>query len=167
KRDEVLRNLLDQLIAFHLLAQESRARKLEVTDADVEGHISQAKQGFPNEDAFKQGLAAQGITIDQLRQQARPSLQVRKMIEAEVGSNIAVQDAEVNAFYQQNLQRFKQGESVHAKHILIGVKQGATPAEKAQARTAALAALKQVRGGADFAEVARAKSQDPGSAPNG
>jgi peptidyl-prolyl cis-trans isomerase C len=167
KRDEVLRNLLDQLVAFHLLAQESRARKLDVADADVEAQISQAKQGFPSEEAFKQGLAAQGLTIDQLWQQARTSLQVQKVIEAEVVSKIAVQDADVSAFYQQNLARFKQGESVHASHVLIAVKPDATPAEKTQARGTAQAALKQIRGGADFAEVARTRSQDPGSAPGG
>ncbi len=167
KRDQVLRSVLDQLVAYHLLAQESRARKLEVSEADVEAQMGQARQSFPTEDAFTQGLAAQGITVDQLRQQARTGLQVQKVIEAEVASKISVPDAEVSAFYQQNLDKFKQGDSVHASHILIGVPQGATPAQKAQARTKAQAALKQVRGGADFAVVARAQSQDPGSAPNG
>jgi peptidyl-prolyl cis-trans isomerase C len=167
KRDEVYRGVLDQLVAYHLLAQESRARKLNVTDAEVEAQVGQARQGFPTEEAFKLGLAAQGITIDQLRLQARAGLQVQKIIEAEVASKIAVQDAEVSAFYQQNLERFQQGETVHASHILIGVGQNATPAEKAEARAKADAALKQVRGGADFATMARAQSQDPGSAPNG
>jgi peptidyl-prolyl cis-trans isomerase C len=167
KRDQVLRSVLDQLVAYHLLAQESRARKLEVSEADVEAQMGQARQSFPTEDAFTRGLAAQGITVDQLRQQARTGLQVQKVIEAEVASKISVPDAEVSAFYQQNLDKFKQGDSVHASHILIGVPQGATPAQKAQARTKAQAALKQVRGGADFAVVARAQSQDPGSAPNG
>jgi peptidyl-prolyl cis-trans isomerase C len=167
KRDEVFRGLLDQLVAYHLLAQESRARKLDVTDAEVDAHMGQARQGFPTDEAFKQGLAAQGITMDQLRQQARTSLQVQKVIEAEVAPKIAVQEADVSAFYQQNLERFKQGESVHASHILIGAEQTATPAQKADARAKAQAALKQVRAGADFAAVARAQSQDPGSAPSG
>jgi peptidyl-prolyl cis-trans isomerase C len=167
KRDEVLRGVLDQLVAYHLLAQESRARKLDVTDAEVEAQMAQARQGFPTEEAFKQGLAAQGVTIDQLRQQARTGLQVQKVIDAEVASKVAVQDADVSAFYQQNLDRFKQGDTVHASHILIGVAQTATPEEKAAARAKAEAALKQVKRGADFAAVARAQSQDPGSAPNG
>jgi peptidyl-prolyl cis-trans isomerase C len=167
KRDEILRGVLDQLVAYHLLAQQSKVLKLEVTDAEVEAQVQQARQGFPNEEAFAQQLTAQGIRVDQLRDQARTSLLVQKVIEAEVGSKIAIQDAEVSAFYQQNLDRFKQDESVHASHILIGVNQNATPAEKTQARAKADAALKQVRGGIDFATVARAQSQDPGSAPNG
>lgn len=167
KRDEVLRGVLDQLVAYHLLAQESRARKLDVTEAEVDAQMAQARQGFPTEEAFKQGLAAQGVTLDQLRQQARTGLQVQKVIETEIASKIAVQDAEVSAFYQQNLARFKQGDTVHASHILIGVAQTATPAEKAAARAKADAALKQVKAGADFGTIAKTQSQDPGSAPNG
>jgi peptidyl-prolyl cis-trans isomerase C len=167
KRDEVFRGVLDQLVAYHLLAQESRARKLDVTDAEVEAQVGQARQGFPTEETFQQGLLLQGLTMDQLRQQARTGLQVQKVIETEVASKIAVQDAEVSAFYQQNLDRFKQGETVHASHILIGVAQTASAAEKTAARAKAQAALKQVRGGADFATVARAQSQDSGSAPKG
>jgi peptidyl-prolyl cis-trans isomerase C len=167
KRDEVLRGVLDRLVAYHLLAQESRARKLEVAAPDVEARLGQIRQSFASEDAFKQSIAAQGLTVDQLRDQARTSLQVAKIIDTEVTSKVAVQDAEVSAFYTQNLERFKQGESVHASHILLGMPPQATPAQKAEAKAKAQAVLKQVRGGADFAAVAKAQSQDPGSAQNG
>jgi len=167
KRDEVLRGVLDQLVAYHLLAQESRARKIPVGDSDVEARMGEIRKSFPTEQAFSQGMAAQGLTVDQVRAQARTSLEVAKVIDAEVTAKVAVQDADVNAFYQQNVERFKQGDSVHASHILIGLPPNATPEQKAQAKAKAQALLKQVRGGADFAAVARAESQDPGSAPNG
>ena len=167
KRDEVLRGVIDQLVAYHLLAQESRARKIAVADTEVDARLAEIRKSFPNEDAFTQGIAAQGLTPEHLRAQARTSLEVSKVIDAEVTSKIAVQDAEVTTFYQQNLERFKQGESVHASHILFGAPQDATPAQKAEAKAKAQAALKQVKGGAEFAAVARAQSQDPGSAPNG
>ena len=43
----------------------------------------------------------------------------------------------MKTFYDQNLERFKQGDSVHAAHILIGVPQSATPEQKAEAKTKA------------------------------
>lgn len=167
KRDEVLRGVLDQLVAFHLLAQESRARKLPIADADVDARLAEIRKSFPTEEAFKQGIAAQGLTVDQLKSQAKTSLEVAKVIDAEVNSKVAVQDPEVSTFYQQNLERFKQGDSVHAAHILIGVPQNATPEQKAEAKTKAAAVLKTVKAGADFAIMARANSQDTGSAQNG
>jgi peptidyl-prolyl cis-trans isomerase C len=154
-------------VAYHLLAQESRARKLAVPDQDVDARVADIRKNFPDDAAFTQAMAAQGLTVDHLRAQTRSNLEVQKVIDAEVSSKIGVQDADVSTFYQQNLARFKQGETVHASHILIGVAANAPPAEKAAAKAKAQAALKQVRGGADFAAVARAQSQDPGSAQNG
>jgi len=167
KRDEILRGVLDQLVAYHLLAQESRARKIAIGDPEVEARIADIRKSFPSEDAFTKGIASQGLTPEHLRLQTRTSLEVAKMIDAEVSSKVAVQDAEVSTFYQQNLEKFKQGDSVHASHILFGVAQGATPEQKTEAKAKAQAALKQVRAGADFATIAKAVSQDPGSAPNG
>jgi peptidyl-prolyl cis-trans isomerase C len=167
KRDEVLRGVLDQLVAYHLLAQESHARKLVVADAEVDARLADIRKNFPTEEAFKQGIAAQGLTLDQLKAQAKTSLEVAKVIETEVNSKVAVQDPEVKAFYDQNMERFKQGDTVHAAHILIGLPQGATPEQKAEAKTRATAVLKTVRAGGDFATLARANSSDQGSAQNG
>ncbi len=167
KRDEVLRGVLDQLVAYHLLAQESRARKLPVPDADVDARLAEIRKGFATEEAFRQGIAAQGLTLEQLTSQTRTSIEVSKMIDAEVNSKVSVQDPEVKGFYDQNVERFKQGDSVHAAHILIGVPQGATPDQKAEARSRAAAVLKTIKAGGDFATLARASSQDSGSAQNG
>lgn len=167
KRDEVLRGVLDQLVAYHLLAQESRSRKIPVPDTDVDARLAEIRKGFPTEDAFKQGIAAQGLTLEQLKAQAKTSLEVSKVIDAEVNSKVAVQDPEVKGFYDQNMERFKQGDSVRAAHILIGVPQGATPEQKTEAKTKAAAVLKTIKAGGDFATLARSSSQDPGSAQNG
>ena len=167
KRDEVVRGVLDQLVAYHLLAQESRARKLGVTDADVQERMTRLRQQFPNEDAFKQGVAAQAMTVEQLQKQTRMGLEISKVVEAEVNSKIAVQDAEVDAFYKQNPDQFKEGEAVHASHILIGVGQDAAPVQKQQARTLATALLAKIRAGGDFAAIAREQSSDIDSARKG
>ena len=90
KRDEVLRGVLDQLVAYHLLAQESRAMKLPVPDTDVDARLAEIRKSFATEDAFKQGIAAQGLTLDQLKSQAKTSLEVAKVIDAQVNSKVAV-----------------------------------------------------------------------------
>ena len=167
KRDEVLRGVLDQLVAYHMLSQESRARKLPIPDADVDARLAEIRKSFPTEEAFKQGIAAQGLTLDQLKAQAKTGLEVAKLIETEVNSKVVVQDPEVKTFYDQNLERFKQGDSVRAAHILIGLPQNATADQKAEAKTKAAAVLKTVKAGGDFATLARANSSDQGSAQNG
>lgn len=167
KRDEVLRGVLDQLVAFHLLAQDARTKKLVVPDSEVDARVADIRKSFPTEEAFKQGIAAQGLTLDQLKTQAKTSLEVAKVIESEVNSKVAVQDPEVKTFYDQNLERFKQGDSVHAAHILIGLPQNPTPEQKAEAKNKAAAVLKTLKAGGDFSTLARANSTDTQSAPNG
>ena len=70
RRDELVRGLVDQLIAYHILAQQAHARKMDASDADVDARVAQIKGGLPSAEAFQQALAAQGMSLDQLKQTA-------------------------------------------------------------------------------------------------
>jgi peptidyl-prolyl cis-trans isomerase C len=167
KKDAIYRGMLDELVALHALSQESRARKFDVTDADVNTQMAAIRQNFPTEEAYQQGLLMRNLTVDHLRAQTRMSLLAQKLIEQEINSKVAVQDAEVDAFYKQNVDRFKEGESVHASHILISAPENADQKTKDAARAKAAQILKDVKAGKDFATLAKAQSQDPGSAEKG
>jgi len=86
--------------------------------------------------------------------------------ENKVGANVQVSDADLQKAYQSNLERYRTPERVKARHILI--KTMDKPKEE-QDKLAAKAGdlLKQIRGGADFAELAKKNSEDPGSAQKG
>ena len=87
---------------------------------------------------------------------------------AAVEKQVSVTDAEVEAFYKANQARFVTPEQRTASHILITKAQGAKPAEEAAAKAKAEAVLAEVRKNpADFAAIAKAQSQDPGSAAQG
>lgn len=167
QRDGVYRGVLDQLIGFKLLVQESQTRKLTVPDADVEARIAQIKAQFPSEDLFMQTLLQRGLTLEKIRTDTRRELTVAKLLESAVAGKGAVTPEQVQDFYAKNPERFKQGERVRASHILLSYPQGADAAAKAQVRVKAEEVLKQVKGGKDFAALAKQYSQDPGSAPNG
>ncbi len=167
KRDAALRAILDELVTYHLLAQEAHGRKMDVSDTDVDAEMLKVRQTFPTEEAYKQALLLQGVTVEQLRDVTHRTMQARKFVDAEVTSKTAVQDAEVDAFYQQNLDRFRQGDMVHASHIYLKVPPDAPPAEKNQKHAAAAEILKQLQAGADFATVARENSNDATAANGG
>ena len=167
KRNEVYRQVLDQLIGYRLLAQESRGRKVTVSDAEIDGQIAQIRQRFPDEAAFSKALADQQVTLETLKQDTRTQMMISKIIEAEVGPTISVTDKDIQAFYDQNRERFNEPEAVHASHILIRFPEKADDAAKKQARARAETVLKQVKAGGDFGALAKEYSQDPGSAANG
>jgi peptidyl-prolyl cis-trans isomerase C len=167
QRSEILRGLLDQLVSVHLLAQEARARKVTVPDADVKQQIDQVRKQFPSEEAFAKEMAANGSSLDRLQKDIARRLQITKLIDAELAGKVTIADKDVSAFYEQNAEHFKEGEAVRASHILVSVAKEANAAQKQEARAKAETLLKKVRAGADFAGVAKTDSQDPGSAPKG
>lgn len=85
-----------------------------------------------------------------------------------VMSQVSVSDADISAYYAQNQQRYTTPETRRASHILVAVKKDASAADKAAAKAKAEAILAEVRKApGDFAKIAKAKSEDPGSAAQG
>jgi len=85
-----------------------------------------------------------------------------------VARSITLAEADLKAYYEQNQARLAGGEQRRASHILLTVASGASADDKAQVKAKAQALREQLRATpAKFAELARAESQDPGSARNG
>lgn len=81
---------------------------------------------------------------------------------------VTVSDAEVADAYNKSKARFSTPEKRNASHILITVAKDAKPADDAAAKAKAEAILAEVRKNPnDFAKIAKAQSQDPGSAELG
>ena len=167
QRDRIYRGIIDQLVGYKLLVQEAKARKVVVPDADVNVKIDGLKKQFPSEDLFMQALIERKLSLDRMKADARDEMVISKLIEGEIASRVALKPAQVEDFYKNNPDQFKQPERVRASHILISFPEGADAAAKAQAKTKAQKILKDVKAGKDFAALAKEHSQDPGSAPNG
>lgn len=167
QRDRIYRGLLDQMIGYKLLVQETRARKVSVSDADVDARIAEMRQQFPNEAAFTEALARENVTLEKLRSDARADMMVSSMLSTELGSKIVVTPEQINDFYQKNPTQFLQPERVRASHILIGFPENADAAAKSATRTKAEGVLKEVQAGKDFAALARQHSTDTGSGAQG
>ena len=167
RRDEIMRGALDQLVVYTLLTQESKNRQIKVEEAEIDQRVQQLRGQFPNEDAFTKALQAKGMTLDSLKHDARVDLSVNKLMDTATAGQPVVTDQEAKDFYDKNPERFKQGESVRASHILIRVPDKADAATRKKARAEIDAVLKAVRAGGDFAKLAQEHSQDGSAAQGG
>jgi parvulin-like peptidyl-prolyl isomerase len=158
--------ILERIIGHHLLAQAARSQKLEVSAADVDGDINSLREEYGGADGFNRMLGYLGITPEQLHRQRRLRLEMARFVEGNTGS-ISVAAAEVDEYYGENRDQFKTPDSITASHILIRSPQLAPAEEKAAARSRAAALLEQLRGGADFAQLAREHSEDQETAASG
>lgn len=159
-RAEIYRGVLDELIAFKLLAGELKTRKIEIDPKELDAAMAELRRRFPNEAAYRRALAEQKLTVDQLRERTRQTILINQLLEQEVGDDVQVSPSEVAKFYEENPDRFQQPEAVRVSHILIAVPQGASEEQRkaAQAKAAEIAA--RARSGASFAALAKQHSND-------
>jgi peptidyl-prolyl cis-trans isomerase D len=85
---------------------------------------------------------------------------------AKIAENVAVTDEQVRRAYEQNKERYRTPERVKARHILL-MTTGKAPEEDAKIKAKAEDLLKQLKAGANFADLAKKNSEDPGSKDKG
>ena len=159
RRDEVLRSALDRLITYQVMKQEAAARKLAISDTDVDSRLKQI-QGQLSSEQFDKALSDRQTTTAQLRSEARAQMMIDKMLESELATTPAATDAEAKDYYDQNPDKFTQGEAVRASHILVMANEKADAAAKTKARAKIDDLLKRVKKGEDFAKLAQEHSDD-------
>ncbi|MFH1717426.1 MAG: peptidylprolyl isomerase [Planctomycetota bacterium] len=160
---------LEQLIRRTLLDEKVQAAGVIVTEEEVIGQITEiaAAQGFSLED-FTKAMEQLGHGFDEVKGDVRKQLARNRFMESLWAGKVDVTEEDAKKYYDENSKRFETPEQVSASHILIQPElTGADPNEaKAKARTKAEDLLRQIKEGADFAELAKANSSCP-SAPRG
>ena len=85
---------------------------------------------------------------------------------AKINEAVVISDTQLRMAYEQNKDRYRIPERVKARHILL-MTQGKPPADEAKLKAQAEDLLKQIKSGANFAELAKKYSEDPGSKDKG
>jgi len=151
---------------------------MSVTDADVAQEFTQRNEKVKLElvaltaDAFKEQVTVSDADLSARFDANRETYRIgekRKvkyvLLEVDkVRETVQVPDADVEAFYAQNKAQYTTEGRVRASHILLKTEGKDEAAVKAKAE----ALLAQAKApGADFAALAKANSEDEGSAVNG
>ncbi len=128
---------------YVLIKPEELAAKISLDDAQLKAYFDQnkAKYQIPEKRVVRYAL----VDLIQIRQ------------------NSPVTDDDLKSVYQQNIQQFQVPNRVHAEHILL-MTVGKTDAEVAEIKAKADGILAQAKKkGANFEDLAKKYSEDPGS----
>jgi len=166
--------VLTSLIQREVLFQRSEQEKLLPSEDEVTSTINEQKaQTGMTDEEFARQLKDQNLTMEALREEAKKDLAIKKLQDKYAGK-ITISDREVEDYYNHNKQQFVNARGVALAMIAVD------PADNTQqgiknddAKNETDAKLKidniyqQLKGGADFATVARAKSEDQQSLARG
>jgi peptidyl-prolyl cis-trans isomerase SurA len=157
---EVLnKQVLERLITQRALLQQAKEDGVKIDDSQVERAIQRiATENKLSAEEFRKVLAQENIPYAKYRDDIRNEMVVQRLREREVDSKIQVSDAEVDQ-YLATLKAQNAGETEYRlAHILVTVPEQASADQIENRRRRAEDALRSIRSGADFAQVAAAFS---------
>ncbi len=162
--------VLNNLVNEKLIYAQANLDSITVTDDEVNQRIDYQIQLFEQQFGSKENVEkAYGMSIEKIKRELLDNIRKQLMIQKLQQKNFGVIDAsrrEVEEFFN----KFKDSlgvipEKVEIAHIFRNPK--TSSAAKAKAKAFAEAILDSLKHGADFAEMAKKYSEDPGSAAHG
>ncbi len=167
---QVRLQVLDRLIQQEVLFQRAERDKLLPTEDEITQFINtQMQQGQMTQELFQQRLKETGQTMESLREETRKALAIQKL-QDRTNSKITVTDKEVDDAYNNNKDQFVKKRGVELAAILVdpadnGMQNDAKGDLEAKQKIDLI--YEQLKTNAEFADVARAKSEDANSNASG
>jgi peptidyl-prolyl cis-trans isomerase SurA len=149
------RQMLEALIDRKIAKAEAKRRGITVTDKEINQALERFKQrsNIPSDEALAKGLANEGLTLKEFRQQIADQIIQDRLIMVVVKEKAMVSEAEVRRIYEE---KFKSGGTrVHLRSIQLPYPAGATEAQKDEIKEKAKTILEEVQRGASFAAAAQ------------
>jgi len=167
--DMLQQNVLEQMIDQELVMQEAERLKLMPTDKEIEDELAGIKEHLGSEGEYKKYLAASGVNEPKLKdliKQQQAWVKLQEKITADVPEPT---EEEMQAYYDDNKEQYSRPEQRQVSHILIGTGDNSNGKNRseADAKVLALQVVDKLNAGADFGELAKEYSDDPGSKDTG
>jgi parvulin-like peptidyl-prolyl isomerase len=183
--DEFSHQALARLVDQELIFQEARKKNIRIEPKLLEQRVQEVIKQFPSKQMLHTALDMQGLTMDLLKTKFEKQMVEEALIRQEVVPKVKVGNPEVEAFYQEHLDKFQTPKKYEVHHIFAAALQpdahGETiqdPALRKKAERLNILldqdAAEKIRGldyqlqdGADFAELAKEHSEDGKSGSKG
>ena len=162
-REKTLQGLIDA----DLLGDKAADLDIKVTDDQMRAQVDQIKKEnnlATDADLEKALKASLGISLDEFMKRQKQSSLQQQVLGREVYSKIAVEDSELQAYYEQHASDYALPSRFRIRELVIA--KGATPAETEAARAKMAEVQKALAGGAKFEDLVKedstAASKDTG-----
>lgn len=167
--EDETKNVLRGLIDRELLLE--KGKDLGITaDTELIKRLDEMRKEMKlnTMEDLEKAAESQGVSFEDFKQNMRNEIITQQVIQREVSPHINVSDDEVKKYYEQHKSELAHPEAIRLSEILTstddaGNDQAKLDADKAKAEDI----LKQIRGGANFEDLAKKVSQDPSASQGG
>jgi foldase protein PrsA len=149
--------VLNSLIQLELIKEAAKSLGVSVTTKQIDDYVAQLQTQYGGKTALDTAMKSAGFDLASLREQISSNLLANAVSDKVTTGTVNVTDAQIKTYYDANKSSYSTPAQIHAEHILVA----------ATDTVLANSVYKQVKGGADFATLAKKYSTDPGSKASG
>lgn len=167
-RDELVKEVLEQLVVERALLQQATEQGVRVDEAAlVQAEQAIAAQNQLSVEEFRRRATAEGLDPNKIRNELRNQLLLQRLREREVNARVSVSEADIDAFIRERQNANAEALEVNLGHVLIQVPENAGEDRVRELQATAQGVAQRLRAGADLAEQAKAFSQGNEAASGG
>jgi peptidyl-prolyl cis-trans isomerase SurA len=162
------KNLLRDMIDKQLLL--SRGKELGINaDAEVIRRLDEIRKQnkLDTMEDLEKAARQQGVSFEDFKAGIRDNVITQQVVRDEVGRRLQMTPGQEQAYYEAHKQEFTQPEQIKLSEILVPTPADANDAAIAQAQAKADNLVAQLKGGANFEDLAKANSGGPTAAQGG
>ncbi|BAP41939.1 peptidyl-prolyl cis-trans isomerase SurA [Pseudomonas sp. StFLB209] len=150
---------LDRLILENLQLQMGDRAGIRISDEELNSAVETiAQRNGMSIEQFRAALAHDGLSYNDAREQIRREMIISRVRQRRVAERIQVSEQEVKNFLASDLGKAQMSEDLHLANILIATSDSASSADIQAAARQAQDIYAQLQKGADFAQLAIARS---------
>ena len=112
--------MVGRMVEEKLVLQEAGKMGISVDESDVDNAVENfKKEHHLDQDELVKGLAAQGLTLKEYRENIKRQIIQSMVVSRAVRAKIVVTDEEINAYYDSHPEQFKSVKKYQLKNIII------------------------------------------------
>jgi peptidyl-prolyl cis-trans isomerase SurA len=160
--------VLEEMIDRKLQMDAAKRNGMAVTDKELTEAVNDIMaRNKMDAKQFEAALVREGLTPEQYRTEFREQMTMSRLFNKFVRSGVSVDNTEIRTYYDKNTTLYSLPEEVKVRHLVVPVKEQASPSEVAAAREQAESLMARIRTGEDFIRLIREYSGSPTAARDG
>jgi len=155
-REDMLQRLIDE----KLTSQEAKQARISIIDEDVDAAIERIRSvRLQTGEDLKEALEAEGLTMEQYREQVKGRILRTRLVNLEVKSKIVITQEDIKDYFESHPEKYAGDIKYHLRNVIMRYHTDADENEKREIFKKMVAVVSTLETGERFESVAKKYSE--------